>query len=42
MSYKLFEKIIEVNDKNFIQPSFKDDPLSYRFTCDYLIDEFSK
>ncbi len=40
LSYYEFEKLIEINDKNYIQPSFINDPLAYRFTSEYLIKVF--
>ncbi len=42
ITYEEFEKIIEENHKNFIQPSFAKEPLGYRFTCEYLIKIFSE
>jgi hypothetical protein len=40
ISFEKFEKIIEEKDKNYIQPSFINDPYAYRFTCEYFIKVF--
>jgi len=35
-----FSRYMEISDRNFIQPSFEKDPLSRRFTTEYLIEAF--